>query len=154
VYATLLAHGVLHGGFATIVATACAMAREMAPAMLVLEDVDLVAENRALGRPTTVLFELLNQLDGLSEDTDVVFVLTTNRPEVIEPALASRPGRIDLAVSMPAPFTSCVKAPTSSPARCSEPSRLSDGQGLRVRAAQCRLRAHQSARVRAPPRTV
>ncbi len=39
-------------------------------------------------------FELLNQLDGLSEDTDVVFVLTTNRPEVIEPALASRPGGI------------------------------------------------------------
>jgi ATP-dependent 26S proteasome regulatory subunit len=33
----------------------------------------------------------------------VVFVLTTNRPEVIEPALASRPGRIDLAVSMPLP---------------------------------------------------
>ncbi len=32
-----------------------------------------------------------------------MFVLTTNRPEVIEPALASRPGRIDLAVSMPLP---------------------------------------------------
>jgi ATP-dependent 26S proteasome regulatory subunit len=68
-----------------------------------LEDVDLVAENRVRGQPTSVLFELLNQLDGLNEDTDVVFVLTTNRPEVIEPALASRPGRIDLAVNMPLP---------------------------------------------------
>ncbi|MGZ6693677.1 MAG: AAA family ATPase, partial [Solirubrobacteraceae bacterium] len=42
-------------------------------------------------------------MDGLNEDTDIVFVLTTNRPEAIEPALASRPGRIDLAVRMPLP---------------------------------------------------
>ncbi len=51
----------LTGNALGAVATACAMARELAPAMLVLEDVNLVAENRALGRPTTVLFELLNQ---------------------------------------------------------------------------------------------
>lgn len=56
-----------------------------------------------MGHPGSVLFELLNQMDGLQEDIDVVFVLTTNRPEVIEPALASRPGRIDLAVEMPLP---------------------------------------------------
>jgi SpoVK/Ycf46/Vps4 family AAA+-type ATPase len=82
---------------------ACQMARELAPSMLVLEDVDLVAENRMMGHPTSVLFDLLNQMDGLQEDIDVVFVLTTNRPEVIEPALASRPGRIDLAVETPLP---------------------------------------------------
>lgn len=55
------------------------------------------------GRHNSVLFELLNEMDGLNEDTDIVFVLTTNRPEVVEPALASRPGRIDLAVNMPLP---------------------------------------------------
>jgi ATP-dependent 26S proteasome regulatory subunit len=93
----------LTGNALGAVAGACRMAREMAPAMLVLEDVDLVAEDRMRGQPTSVLFELLNEMDGLGEDTDVVFVLTTNRPEVIEPALASRPGRIDLAVSMPLP---------------------------------------------------
>jgi ATP-dependent 26S proteasome regulatory subunit len=82
---------------------ACEMARELAPAMLVLEDVDLVAQNRMHEHPTSLLFELLNQMDGLNEDGDIVFVLTTNRPEVIEPALAARPGRIDLAVSMPLP---------------------------------------------------
>lgn len=82
---------------------ACEMARELAPAMLVLEDVDLVAEDRMHGHPTSVLFELLNQMDGLNEDVDIVFVLTTNRPEIIEPALASRPGRIDLAINMPLP---------------------------------------------------
>jgi len=85
------------------IAPACAMARELAPSMLVLEDVDLVAEDREYGRATSLLFELLNEMDGLGEDTDIVFVLTTNRPEAIESALASRPGRVDLAVAMPLP---------------------------------------------------
>lgn len=93
----------LTGQALAAVGPACEMARELAPAMLVMEDVDLVAENRMQGRPTTILFELLNQLDGLNEDVDVIFVLTTNRPEIIEPALASRPGRVDLAIKMPLP---------------------------------------------------
>jgi ATPase family associated with various cellular activities (AAA) len=93
----------LTGDALGLIGPACAMARELAPAMLVLEDVDLVAEDRMHGHPTSVLFELLNQMDGLNEDIDVVFVLTTNRPEVIEPALASRPGRIDLAINLPLP---------------------------------------------------
>lgn len=42
-------------------------------------------------------------MDGLDEDADLIFVLTTNRPELLEPALASRPGRIDLAVELPLP---------------------------------------------------
>jgi len=83
------------------VGPACRMARELAPSMVVLEDVDLVAEDREYGHSTSELFELLNEMDGLSEDTDVVFVLTTNRAEAIESALASRPGRVDLAVAMP-----------------------------------------------------
>jgi DNA polymerase III delta prime subunit len=93
----------LTGNALGAVGAACEMARELAPAMLVMEDVDLVAEDRTRGRPTTILLELLNQLDGLNEDVDIVFVLTTNRPEVVEPALASRPGRVDLAVNMPLP---------------------------------------------------
>ncbi len=42
-------------------------------------------------------------MDGLDEDADLIFALTTNRPETLEPALASRPGRIDLAVELPLP---------------------------------------------------
>ena len=42
-------------------------------------------------------------MDGLHEDADVLFVLTTNRPEHLEPALASRPGRIDQAIEFPLP---------------------------------------------------
>ena len=39
-----------------------------------------------------LLFQLLNEMDGLAEDADVVFVLTTNRADLLEPALAARPG--------------------------------------------------------------
>ena len=82
-----------------------AMARQLAPAMVVLEDVDLIAEERGqpFARTGPLLFELLNEMDGLRDDCDVVFVLTTNRPDILEPALAARPGRIDLAVELPLP---------------------------------------------------
>ena len=50
-----------------------------------------------------MLFELLNQMEGLAEDEDLLFLLTTNRPDLIEPALAARPGRIDLALEIPLP---------------------------------------------------
>src|SRR5699024_10210231 len=42
-------------------------------------------------------------MDGLDDDADVAFVLTTNRVDVLEEALALRPGRIDLAVPIPLP---------------------------------------------------
>jgi ATP-dependent 26S proteasome regulatory subunit len=42
-------------------------------------------------------------MDGLREDAAVLFVLTTNRPEHLEAALASRPGRIDQAIEFPLP---------------------------------------------------
>jgi DNA polymerase III delta prime subunit len=82
------------------------LARHLAPALIVLEDVDLIAADRGLppgqgGGP--LLFELLNELDGLRDDCDVIFALTTNRPEALEHALAARPGRVDLAVEFPLP---------------------------------------------------
>lgn len=85
--------------------TVAYMARVLAPSMVVLEDVDLIAEERgqAYGRTGPLLFELLNEMDGLHDDCDVIFVLTTNRPDILEPALAARPGRIDLAIELPLP---------------------------------------------------
>lgn len=81
------------------------MARQLAPSMVVLEDVDLIAEERGqpLMRTGPLLFELLSEMDGLRDDSDVIFVLTTNRPDILEPALAARPGRVDLAVELPLP---------------------------------------------------
>jgi ATP-dependent 26S proteasome regulatory subunit len=85
------------------------MARILQPSIVILEDVDLVAEERT--RPgaacTALLFELLNEMDGLADDADVLFLLTTNRPDILEPALASRPGRIDQAIEVPLPDTTC-----------------------------------------------
>jgi hypothetical protein len=80
-------------------------ARVLAPATVVVEDVDLIAQERGMpGMPAQpLLFELLNQLDGLADDADVLFILTTNRPDILEPALAARPGRVDLVVELPVP---------------------------------------------------
>jgi hypothetical protein len=81
------------------------LARRLAPAVVVLEDVDLIAQERTFGPngSSPVLFELMNEMSGLAEDADVAFVLTTNRPDALEPALAARPGRVDLAIEIPLP---------------------------------------------------
>ncbi len=86
----------------------CAMARTLQPAIIIIEDVDLIAEERTskLGC-TPLLFELLNQMDGLDDDADILFLLTTNRPDILEPALAARPGRIDQAFEVPLPDAAC-----------------------------------------------
>lgn len=93
-----------------LIPRACAMARSLQPSIVILEDVDLVAEERTLPGAQgcgPLLFELLNEMDGLAEDTDVVFLLTTNRPDLLEPALAARPGRIDQAIEIPLPDPDC-----------------------------------------------
>jgi SpoVK/Ycf46/Vps4 family AAA+-type ATPase len=51
----------------------------------------------------SLLNKLLNEMDGLKEDADILFVLTTNRPEELESALAGRPGRIDQAIEVGLP---------------------------------------------------
>ena len=85
------------------------MARVLQPATIILEDVDLIGEERTRRDPgcQPLLFELLNQMDGLADDADILFVLTTNRPDLLEPALKSRPGRIDQAVEVPVPDAEC-----------------------------------------------
>jgi hypothetical protein len=87
-----------------LVSTSCGLARRLQPSMVVLEDVDLVAQERTMMYgETSILFELLNEMDGIDPDADVIFLLTTNRADLLEPALATRPGRIDLAVELPLP---------------------------------------------------
>jgi hypothetical protein len=87
-----------------LIAEACSVARALQPAMLIVEDVDLIAEDRGMHPGQhPLLFQLLNEMDGLAEDADVVFVLTTNRADLLEPALAARPGRVDQAVALDLP---------------------------------------------------
>jgi hypothetical protein len=82
------------------------LARLLQPAMVVIEDVDLIARAREEMRSAceeSLLNRLLNEMDGLREEAMVLFVLTTNRPDQLEAALASRPGRIDQAIEFPLP---------------------------------------------------
>jgi len=82
------------------------LARFLQPSVMVVEDVDLIARERThMGNPVqeVLLNKLLNEMDGLREDADVIFILTTNRPDQLEPALAARPGRIDQAIEFPLP---------------------------------------------------
>lgn len=108
-YLTGVAHEatvvLLSGGSLGMVGAFTGLARRLAPAVVVLEDVDLVAQERVFGPfgSSPVLFELMNEMDGLEDDADIAFVLTTNRPDALEPALAARPGRVDLAVELPLP---------------------------------------------------
>lgn len=100
---------VLTGATIGAIETACAMARLLVPSTVILEDVDLIGTQRDYQQvgANALLFELLNQMDGLGEDADILFILTTNRPEELEPALAARPGRIDLAIEVPLPDADC-----------------------------------------------
>jgi hypothetical protein len=95
---------VLSGHALRFIAEACSVARALQPSVVVVEDVDLIADERGprMGQHP-LLFQLLNEMDGLGEDVDVTFLLTTNRPDLLEAALAARPGRVDHAVELPFP---------------------------------------------------
>lgn len=95
---------VLNGDSLGHIRQASEAARELGRAIIVLEDADLVAADRDFSEgERSILFDVLDILDGLAEDADIAFVLTTNRVGVLEEALALRPGRIDLAVEIPLP---------------------------------------------------
>jgi DNA polymerase III delta prime subunit len=94
----------LSGGSLAQISEATKMARALAPSIVVLEDCDLIAEDRSFGNGMQpLLFEVLDAMDGLDSDANVAFVLTTNRVDMLERALAQRPGRVDLAVEIPLP---------------------------------------------------
>jgi ATP-dependent 26S proteasome regulatory subunit len=95
---------VLTGRALHVIGPVAELARDLQPAVIVLEDVDLVAEERGFGSGSSpVLFDLLDAMDGAAADADLLFVLTTNRADLLEPALAARPGRVDVAVEIDLP---------------------------------------------------
>ncbi len=95
---------IMSGPALRFISQATALARRLQPSVVVVEDVDLIAQDRSYssdGNP--LLFQLLNEMDGVGADADTTFVLTTNRVESLEHALTDRPGRVDLAVEIPRP---------------------------------------------------
>ncbi len=87
-----------------------ALARLMQPVIFVIEDADLLAKSREYMGSTgqeILLNHLLNEMDGLKEEADILFVLSSNKPEVLEQALIARPGRVDQAIEFPKPDADC-----------------------------------------------
>jgi len=85
------------------------IARALQPSVVVIEDADLLAGSRDRRDDCSQLLlnSLLNHMDGLTEDAEILFILTTNRPETLEEAVRDRPGRIDQAVEIPLPDAPC-----------------------------------------------
>ncbi|WP_051179574.1 AAA family ATPase [Nocardia concava] len=81
-------------------------ARDSAPSLIFLDEVDALAPRRGQssdsGVGDRVVAALLTELDGVEPLRDVVVVGATNRPELIDPAL-TRPGRLDRLVFVPPP---------------------------------------------------
>ncbi len=92
-----------------LIRESCQLARLLAPSIMILEDVDLVAEERTQNNTCSrgLLHDLLDEMDGIGTKAEVIFLLTTNRPDMIEPALSARPGRIDQAIEFPLPDDDC-----------------------------------------------
>ena len=82
-------------------------ARQVAPAVIFLDELDSLAPRRggALGEPHVterIVNQLLSEMDGLEELRGVVVIGATNRPDIIDPALL-HPGRFDEIIYVPVP---------------------------------------------------
>jgi len=81
-------------------------ARQVAPSIIFLDEVDALVPKRGLQYGThateSVVSQILTEISGLEELKDVVVIAATNRPDMIDSALL-RPGRIDRFVLIPAP---------------------------------------------------
>ncbi|XP_015792884.1 26S proteasome regulatory subunit 6B [Tetranychus urticae] len=84
------------------------LARENAPAIIFIDEIDAIATKRfdaqtgADREVQRILLELLNQMDGFDQSTNVKVIMATNRADTLDPALL-RPGRLDRKIEFPLP---------------------------------------------------
>lgn len=84
------------------------MAREHAPSIIFMDEIDSIGSSRVEGSSggdsevQRTMLELLNQLDGFESSKDIKIIMATNRLDILDPALL-RPGRIDRKIEFPAP---------------------------------------------------
>jgi SpoVK/Ycf46/Vps4 family AAA+-type ATPase len=81
-------------------------ARERAPSIIFIDEIDSIAPSRDFyTSPDTekVVAQLLNEMDGVKELKNVMFIGATNKPDMIDPALL-RPGRFDKIMLVPPPL--------------------------------------------------
>lgn len=87
---------------ASDIADIYSMARQYAPTIVVLEDIDTIGLTRERGS-NNFTSELLGQLDGLEVLEGVVTIATTNYPDAIDDALKNRPSRFDRRIKIGLP---------------------------------------------------
>jgi 26S proteasome regulatory subunit T5 len=96
------------GDGAKMVRDAFALAKEKAPTVIFIDEIDAIGLKRSDsevsgGREVQrTMLELLNQLDGFSSSDQVKVIAATNRPDVLDPALM-RSGRLDRKIEFPMP---------------------------------------------------
>lgn len=84
------------------------MARQHAPSLIFIDEVDSIGGNRVEGSKggdsevQRTMLELLNQLDGFESVNNIKIIMATNRIDILDPALL-RPGRIDKKIEFPHP---------------------------------------------------
>merc|ERR1711937_442230 len=84
------------------------LARENAPAIVFIDEIDAIGTKRfdsqtgADREVQRILLELLNQMDGFDQTTNVKVIMATNRADTLDPALL-RPGRLDRKIEFPMP---------------------------------------------------
>lgn len=82
------------------------MARENSPAIIFIDEIDAIATKRfdaqtgADREVQRILLELLNQMDGFDQGSNVKVIMATNRADTLDPALL-RPGRLDRKIEFP-----------------------------------------------------
>lgn len=87
------------------------MAREHAPSIIFMDEIDSIGSSRLDGGKGSdnevqrTMLELLNQLDGFESCNNIKVIMATNRIDILDPALL-RPGRIDRKIKFPAPKAS------------------------------------------------
>ncbi len=83
--------------------TVFALARLLQPSLVIFEDVVLIFASREINLYSSVLGDLLDQMDGLRPYEDIGFILTTNAIDRMEAAIKDRPGRISQCLYFGAP---------------------------------------------------
>ena len=84
------------------------MAREHAPSIIFMDEIDSIGSSRIEGSQggdsevQRTMLELLNQLDGFEPTKNIKVIMATNRLDILDPALL-RPGRIDRKIEFPPP---------------------------------------------------
>jgi cell division protease FtsH len=83
-------------------------AKQNAPAIIFVDEIDAVGRHRGAGlggghdEREQTLNQLLVEMDGFDVKTNVILIAATNRPDILDPALL-RPGRFDRQIGVDAP---------------------------------------------------